>query len=234
MSHQDTDGLTGSCLNHQALKQALDWILASAKLSGLAFRGDCSWTPKALIFTALLWTWSDEKTLTKRFFLAARSSWSWGSSRGCPRRRTRLSSRCSEPGPPRSRSRWSPRFASGCRPISPNGSRCAGLRFSASMAVGSNCPAPNPTRRRFSPAKTDGGEPREQEAAFQVDIVGRDRGPSRATLRPREEDEQSADVADDDVSRRDRVALGLADRAVRQQRARPPVCKWSTPFPRMR
>lgn len=70
MSHQDTDGLTGSALNHQALKQALDWILASAKLSGLAFRGDCSWNPQALIFTALLWTWSDEKTLTKRFFLA--------------------------------------------------------------------------------------------------------------------------------------------------------------------
>jgi hypothetical protein len=70
MSHQDTDGLTGSVVNHQALKQALDWLLASAKLSGLTFRGDCSWTSKALVFTAFLWAWSDEKTLTERFFLA--------------------------------------------------------------------------------------------------------------------------------------------------------------------
>ena len=56
--------------------------------------------------------------------------------------------------------------------------------------------------------------------------------------RPREEDQQPADVADDDVPCRDRVALGLAARPVRQQRARPPAAndrgafrprRWSPP-----
>jgi hypothetical protein len=67
MSHQDTVGLTGSAAHHQALKQALDWLLASARLSGLTFREDCSWTPKGLIFVAVLWAWSDQKALTERF-----------------------------------------------------------------------------------------------------------------------------------------------------------------------
>jgi hypothetical protein len=70
MSHQDTDGHTASVPHHQALKQALDWLLATASLSNVAFREDCSWTPKGLIFAALLWTWSDEKSLSERFFLA--------------------------------------------------------------------------------------------------------------------------------------------------------------------
>jgi hypothetical protein len=70
MSHQDTDGHTGSAAHHQALALALDWLLASASLSDLAFRGDCSWTPKGLIFSAILWSWSDEYALTQRFFHA--------------------------------------------------------------------------------------------------------------------------------------------------------------------
>jgi hypothetical protein len=67
MSHQDTDGHTGSLAHHQALKQALDWLLASAKLADLAFRKDCTWTPKTLIALAILWAWSDEKSLLQRF-----------------------------------------------------------------------------------------------------------------------------------------------------------------------
>jgi Transposase DDE domain len=70
MSHQDTDGHTDSAAHHQALKRALDWLLASARLSDLAFREDCSWTPKGLIFLAILWAWSDEKSLIQRFFHA--------------------------------------------------------------------------------------------------------------------------------------------------------------------
>ena len=49
---------------------ALDWLLAPARLSELAFREECSWTPKGLIFVAILWAWSDEKSLTQRFFHA--------------------------------------------------------------------------------------------------------------------------------------------------------------------
>jgi len=70
MSHQDTDGHNGSAPHHQALKQALDWLLHLAPLSTVRFREDCTWTPKALIFAAMLWAWSDEKSLTDRFSAA--------------------------------------------------------------------------------------------------------------------------------------------------------------------
>jgi hypothetical protein len=70
MSHQDTVGHTGSTPHHQSLNQALDWLLNAASLSNVTFRGECTWAPKALIFTAILWAWSDEKTLTERFALA--------------------------------------------------------------------------------------------------------------------------------------------------------------------
>src|SRR4051812_24082978 len=67
MSHQGTDGLTCPTPHHQALRRALDWLLAAASLSDLTIRGECSWTPKGLIFVAILWAWSDEKSLTRRF-----------------------------------------------------------------------------------------------------------------------------------------------------------------------
>jgi hypothetical protein len=70
MSHQDTDGLTDSAAHHQALKRALDWLLASADLSDVVFRRECTWGPKDLIAAAILWAWSDEKTLTERFVVA--------------------------------------------------------------------------------------------------------------------------------------------------------------------
>ena len=41
--------------------------MQSAALSGLAFRKGCTWTPRGLIFAALLWAWSDEEALTERF-----------------------------------------------------------------------------------------------------------------------------------------------------------------------
>jgi hypothetical protein len=70
MSHQDSDDHSGSAPQHHALKQALDWLLNGAPLSNVRFREECTWTPKALIFAAMLWAWSDEKTLTDRFSVA--------------------------------------------------------------------------------------------------------------------------------------------------------------------
>ena len=70
MSHQDRDGHNESAPHHQALKQALDWLLGWASLEQVRFREDCTWTPKTLIFAAILWAWSDEKTLTERFAVA--------------------------------------------------------------------------------------------------------------------------------------------------------------------
>jgi hypothetical protein len=70
MSHQDKDGSTSYPYHFQALKDALLWLFDTADLSSIQFREDCSWSARGLIFTALLWSWSDEKSLTQRFFTA--------------------------------------------------------------------------------------------------------------------------------------------------------------------
>lgn len=70
MSHQDNDGLTAVPRQLQDLKRALDRLLAGADPSGVSFQRDCTWTPGALIYAAILWAWSDEKALTRRFDLA--------------------------------------------------------------------------------------------------------------------------------------------------------------------
>ena len=67
MPHQDDPGHIASAPHHQALHQALDWLVSPADLSEVTFRPECTWTPKALIFAAILWAWSDETTLTARF-----------------------------------------------------------------------------------------------------------------------------------------------------------------------
>lgn len=80
MSHQDRRCNSASAPNHQALKAALDWLLDGAVLSEFKFRLDSTWTPLGLIVTAILWVWSDEKTLKERFFTArkiALRAWGW-------------------------------------------------------------------------------------------------------------------------------------------------------------
>jgi hypothetical protein len=70
MSHQDRDGRTSFPFHFQALKDAFLWLLKVADLSAIRFRVDCTWSPLGLIFAALLWSWSDEKTLKERFSTA--------------------------------------------------------------------------------------------------------------------------------------------------------------------
>jgi hypothetical protein len=70
MSHQDTGRVSGSAYNHQALKQALQWLLEGVSWAGVLFRIDCTWSPQLLAMTSMLWAWSDEKTLTERFVTA--------------------------------------------------------------------------------------------------------------------------------------------------------------------
>ncbi len=67
MSHQDPTSHTAPSAHHQALEQTPDRLLAPAALAGIGFRPNCTWTPRASIFTALLWAWSDERALTDRF-----------------------------------------------------------------------------------------------------------------------------------------------------------------------
>jgi hypothetical protein len=63
MSHQDSKvSFSADCL-----RQALHWLLAGTAWSTVKFRDDCSYTPRLLACTAMLWAWSDELTLLDRF-----------------------------------------------------------------------------------------------------------------------------------------------------------------------
>ena len=44
--------------------------MTGVSMSGIAFRAECTWMPETLVFAALLWAWSDEKTLIERFTTA--------------------------------------------------------------------------------------------------------------------------------------------------------------------
>lgn len=70
MPHQDKGRDSLPAYNHQALRESADWVLSGATLSSVEFREDCRWSPRSLIVTALLWVWSDEKTLKDRFATA--------------------------------------------------------------------------------------------------------------------------------------------------------------------
>jgi hypothetical protein len=48
----------------------LDWLTADADFAAVRFRGSCTWSPRGLACTALLWAWSDEATLVDRFAAA--------------------------------------------------------------------------------------------------------------------------------------------------------------------
>ena len=70
MAHQD-QGRNGSECSHACdLHTALRWLIGGVSLCGIALRPDCTWTPETLVFAALLWAWSDEKTLLERFATA--------------------------------------------------------------------------------------------------------------------------------------------------------------------
>jgi hypothetical protein len=71
MSHQDSH--VGSVRRNSAdLLQALQWLCAGADCSAVRLRGDCTWTPVWLVWTAVCWAWSHESTLTERFLCAQR------------------------------------------------------------------------------------------------------------------------------------------------------------------
>ena len=70
MTHQD-QGRNGSVCSHAYdLHKALRWLISGVSMSGIMFRPECTWTPATLAFAALLWAWSDEKTLIERFTTA--------------------------------------------------------------------------------------------------------------------------------------------------------------------
>lgn len=70
MRHQDHGRTVGERTNADDLFRALRWITAKVCWLPLPWRAECTWTPRELSFAALLWAWSDEKTLADRFRVA--------------------------------------------------------------------------------------------------------------------------------------------------------------------
>jgi IS4 transposase len=70
MRHQDHVCNGGERTGADELFRALQWVTAHITWSRIAWRAECTWTPRWLACAALLWAWSDEKTLTDRFRIA--------------------------------------------------------------------------------------------------------------------------------------------------------------------
>lgn len=64
MSHQDADHVTS---NAEDLQEALDWAVPQETLADIEFRDESRWTPRTLVFAALMWSWSSKLALTRRF-----------------------------------------------------------------------------------------------------------------------------------------------------------------------
>src|SRR5258706_11588172 len=65
MSHQDRP--CPLVINHQTMKQVIDWLLAPALFASLRGRREARWKPRMLAATALLWATSERATLYERF-----------------------------------------------------------------------------------------------------------------------------------------------------------------------
>ena len=164
MSHQDPDGRTSFPHNFQALRDAFLWLLQAADLSPIQFRGDCTWSSLGLIFTALLWSWSDEKTLQDRFSTARKI---------CFKALGKLALGQGAAKEPAGSYQafmkmlriWTASvvlqlmvvFRERMRPRSPIGSPSPASKSSLSMAVGSKCRGRSPTSHGSLPSRLRSG-----------------------------------------------------------------------------
>jgi hypothetical protein len=69
MSQQDQglDPASDIVVNHQTIKQVVDWLLAPALFAGMRTRKGARWKPRMLAVAALLWASSDLAILNARF-----------------------------------------------------------------------------------------------------------------------------------------------------------------------
>ncbi len=68
MSQQDRT--SDIIINHQTIKQAVDWLLPPALFTRMSTRAGARWKPRMLAVAALLWASSDLTNLKDRFFHA--------------------------------------------------------------------------------------------------------------------------------------------------------------------
>ena len=65
MSHQDRPVPLG--INHQTMKQVMDWLLTPAVFASLPGRKEATWKPRLLAATAVVWATSELSTVHERF-----------------------------------------------------------------------------------------------------------------------------------------------------------------------
>jgi IS4 transposase len=71
MSHRDRSVRTQQ-LNAGLLRVAVLWLFRGINWSSIRWRTDCTWSPRLLAVTALVWAWSDESNLGTRFTASRR------------------------------------------------------------------------------------------------------------------------------------------------------------------
>ena len=72
MSHQDRT--SNIVVNHQTIKQVVDWLLLPSLFTGMKARSNASWKPRMLAVAALLWATSELTNLKDRFEQARQPS----------------------------------------------------------------------------------------------------------------------------------------------------------------
>jgi Transposase DDE domain len=77
MAHQDQGRKNNACTHAGQLLLALVWLFGGVSLNCIGLRQDCTWTAQTLMYAAILWAWSDEKTLGDRFAVARKIIMFW-------------------------------------------------------------------------------------------------------------------------------------------------------------
>ena len=67
MSHQDRKSPRQAVVNHQVLREVVNWLLPPTLFVGMRTREGSRWKPRMLAATALFWAASDRSTLGERF-----------------------------------------------------------------------------------------------------------------------------------------------------------------------
>ena len=65
MSHQDRTSII--VINHETIKQVIDWLFVSGLFAGMRVHGNARWKPRMLAATALFWATSGLTNLGDRF-----------------------------------------------------------------------------------------------------------------------------------------------------------------------
>lgn len=67
LRRRESRKIEGSKTQAALLRRALEWFSSGCDFTGIALHGNVGWRPVEFVALAVLWTWSDQKTLTGAF-----------------------------------------------------------------------------------------------------------------------------------------------------------------------